>query len=81
MRTLDNLTAKDQKIVDTIILRCEREWVSTKELTREFGLDNVQSLVGYIKMLKAEGYVFQRKVKKKYSFLHESFYRITGEKP
>ena len=82
MRSLSNLTPKDQIIVDTIIMRCEREWVNPRQLAREFNLPNTNCLIGFLRILRQEGYVFERKMKKQSgTSLSESWYRIVDYKP
>ena len=82
MKSLTNLTTKDQAIIDTILMRCKREWVNTRQLAREFNLPNTQCMISYFRMLKAEGYVFERKVNKiSKTNMNESWYRIVDYKP
>ena len=81
MKSLTNLTPTQQHIVDTILMRGQREWVNTKQLTSELKLPNVQTLEGWIKMLKAEGYVFETQVHRHWrTGLKEKMFRITDYK-
>ena len=77
MKSLSNLTGKDQTIVETILMRCEREWVNPKQLAAEFHLPNSMCLTAYFRMLRAEGYVFQRRVDP----FKSSWYRLVDYKP
>jgi hypothetical protein len=81
MRHLGDLTAKDQNIVDTILMRCEREWISVQALARELGLPNGRHIRAYVNLLKAEGYVFKNKYEHpSKTNLTESFIRIVDFK-
>jgi hypothetical protein len=81
MKSLTNLTTKEENIVDTILMRCEREWVNARQLAREFNLPTTNCLAFFFRMLKAEGYVFERKLKKQpRTNLNESWYRIVDYK-
>ena len=82
MKSLSNLTTKEENIVDTILMRCEREWVNTRQLAREFNLPNTHYLISFLWMLRQEGYVFEKKLKKHpRTNLNESWYRIVDYKP
>jgi hypothetical protein len=82
MKSLTNLTTKDQAIIDTILMRCEREWVNMGQLAREFHLPNSWCISAYVRMLRAEGYVFERKqTHNPKSNVTESWYRLVDYKP
>jgi hypothetical protein len=82
MKSLTNLTTKEENIVDTILMRCEREWVNPRQLAREFNLPNTNCLIGFLRILRQEGYVFEKKLKKQpRTNLNESWYRIVDYKP
>jgi hypothetical protein len=81
MKSLTNLTTKEEAIIDTILMRCEREWVNARQLAREFNLPNTHYLISFLRMLRQEGYVFEKKVKKQpRTSLNESWYRIVDFK-
>ena len=81
MKSLTNLTPSQEHIVDTILMRGQREWVNMKQLIFELKLPNVQTLEGWIRMLKAEGYVFETKVHRHWrTGLKEKMFRITDYK-
>ena len=81
MKSLTNLSTKEENIVDTILMRCEREWVNARQLARELNLPNTHYLISFLRMLRQEGYVFERKQTHPKSNVTESWYRIVDYKP
>ena len=62
---MQTLTDRETNMVDTLIMRCEREWVDIQRFAFEFRFATARQLSPYIKLLRAEGYIFERRIRKR----------------
>ena len=65
MKTMQTLTDRETNIVDTLRMRCEREWVDIQQFAFEFRFATARQLLPYVRLLRAEGYVFERRIRKR----------------
>ena len=65
MKSMQTLTDRETNIVDTLRMRCEREWVDIQQFAFEFRFATGRQLRPYIGLLKAEGYIFQKRIRKR----------------
>ena len=81
MKSMQTLTDRETNIVDTLIMRCEREWVDIQQFAFEFHFATGRQLRPYINLLKAEGYIFERRTRKRPGASStQTFIRITDFK-
>ena len=62
---MQTLTDRETNIVDTLRMRCEREWVDIQQFAFEFRFATARQLLPYVRLLRAEGYVFERRIRKR----------------
>ena len=78
---MQTLTDREINMVETLIMRCEREWVDVREFAFEFRFATARQLRPYIDLLKAEGYIFQKRMRKRPSTSStQTLIRITDYK-
>ena len=81
MKSMQTLTDHETNIVDTLIMRCEREWVDIRQFAFEFRFATARQLLPYVRLLRAEGYVFERQVRKRPGTnMNQTLIRITDYK-
>ena len=81
MKSMQTLTDREINMVETLIMRCEREWVDVREFAFEFRFATARQLRPYIDLLKAEGYIFQKRTRKRpRTSSTQTFIRITDYK-
>jgi len=78
---MQTLTDRETNIVDTLIMRCEREWVDIQQFAFEFRFATARQLSPYVRLLRAEGYVFERRTRKRPGTnMNQTLIRITDFK-
>ena len=65
MKSMQTLTDRETNMIETLIMRCEREWVDVQQFAFEFRFATARQLSPYVRLLRAEGYIFERRVRKR----------------